>query len=197
MLTDARVDLERTIQMTSRRFNAARASGHLRELVARAKADLARQDYHGEQTIQRTIDLRYLGQNYELEVAFDFDDFTPANLASLWADFHALHERRFGFQIAQEVIEAITLRCTVRCATGKPDFLPLPPRTAALAPHATRRVVFADGAFDTPVYARDDLRAGDSIAGPALIEEAASVTVLVPGQQLEVSTQGHLLLGAA
>lgn len=192
VLTDARVDLERTIQMTSKRFLAERASEHLRDLVRTATADLARQGYEGDIDIERTIDLRYLGQNYELEVTFDFDDFSPTNVARLWADFHALHEQRFGFQIPQEVIEAITLRCTVHCRTAKPDFMPLPAREAALAPRARRPVVFAAGTLDTPVYTREDLRAGDRIVGPALIEEAASVTVIAPRHLLEVSARGHL-----
>jgi len=197
VLTDARVDLERTIQMTSTRFDAGRAGGFLHELLARAKADLAAQGYHGPLSIQRTIDLRYLGQNYELEVPFDFDDFTPANLARLWSDFHALHEARFGFRIPQETIEAITLRCTVRCASSRPDFAPLPARSGRLEPHSVRRVVYAEGALDTPVYQRDQLRAGDSLRGPALVEEAASVTVLAPHHRLEVTAPGHLRVTVA
>lgn len=194
VLTDARVDLERTIQMTSSRFAAERAGSFLAELVTRARDELAAQGYHSNLSIARTIDLRYLGQNYELEVPFDFDEFTPANVQHLWDDFHAMHEARFGFRIPQEVIEAITLRCTVRCETGRPDFLPLPPRETRLAPQATRRVVYASGALDTPIYARAELRAGDTILGPALVEEAASVTVLAPHHRLTVTPPGHLLV---
>lgn len=192
VLTDARVDLERTIQMTSTRFDAERAAAHLGDLIRTARADLARQGYQGEMRIERTIDLRYLGQNYELEVAFDFDDFSAANVARLWADFHALHEQRFGFQIPKEAIEAITLRCTVHCATAKPDFMPLPPRGEALVPRTRRAVTFMDGSVETPVYAREDLRIGDLLPGPALVEEAASVTVLAPAHVLRVSPRGHL-----
>lgn len=194
VLTDARVDLERTIQMTSSRFLADRANSFLRELVETARTDLAAQGYRGELRIKRTIDLRYLGQNYELEVPFDFDDFTPENLSRLWADFHAQHEARFGFNIPQEVIEAITLRCTVQCSTGQPGFLALSAREGRLEPQSLRRVVFATGVLDTPVYARDQLRAGDIIQGPALVEEAASVTVLAPHHCLRVSPAGHLLV---
>lgn len=196
VLTDARVDLERTIQMTSSRFDAARAGAFLRELIDRARADLAAQGHDKALTITRTIDLRYLGQNYELEVPFDFDDFTPAQVAGLWSDFHAQHEARFGFRIPQEVIEAITLRCTVRCATARPDFLPLPVRDGRLEPQSVRPVVFASGRLDTPVYARNRLCAGDTIVGPALVEEAASVTVLAPHHRLTVSAPGHLLVDA-
>jgi N-methylhydantoinase A len=199
VLTDARVDLERTIQMTSSRFDAARATANLHELVARARADLVAQGApaSGDSVgVHRTIDLRYLGQNYELEVPFDFEEFTADNLGRLWADFHALHEARFGFRIPQEVIEAITLRCTVSSATARPRFPALPSRDGRLEPHGLRRVVYAGGALDTPVFARDALCAGDRITGPALVEEAASVTVLAPHHRLEVAPSGHLLVTA-
>ena len=197
VLTDARVDLERTIQMTSNRFDAARATDGLRELIDRARADLAAQGHAGELRVHRTIDLRYLGQNYELEVAFEFDEFNARNLDRLWADFHALHESRFGFRIPQEVIEAITLRCTVTSASTRPAFARLPSRVERLAPQGVRRVVYATGALDTPVYARETLCAGDSIRGPALVEEAASVTVLAPHHRLDVTASGHLLVTLA
>ena len=50
------------------------------------------------------------------------------------------------------------------------------------------------GFIDAPVYARGDLLAGDRIAGPALVEEYASTTVVVPGDALEVSRYGDLVI---
>ncbi len=64
-----------------------------------------------------------------------------------------------------------------------------PPREAA-----RRKVGFADGRHEAPIYRRSDLRAGHRIDGPALVEEPASVTVLCPGQRLAVDAWGHLLI---
>ena len=61
-------------------------------------------------------------------------------------------------------------------------------------PAAHRSVMFPKGRLDTPVFRRDALRAGHRIAGPAVIEEAASVTILNPGQILTVDPYGNLLL---
>jgi N-methylhydantoinase A len=57
-------------------------------------------------------------------------------------------------------------------------------------------VLFAEeaGFIDAPVYARGDLLAGDRIAGPALVEEYASTTVVLPGDELEVSRYGDLVI---
>ena len=193
VLTDARVDLERTIQMTSARFDAARAASLLRELVASASAGLAAPP-GSVLEVRKTIDLRYLGQNYELEIGFAFDDFTTADVAGLWASFHAQHAARFGFAIEAEVIEAITLRCTVTRVADKPAFVALPPAAGAPQPKGRRTVVFAQGAHDTPVYDRATLRAGEVLTGPALVEEPASVTVLGPEHQLRVADAGHLVI---
>ncbi len=95
------------------------------------------------------------------------------------------------------MIEAITLRCTVTSAGSRPPFARLPARDGRLAPHGVRRVVYATGALDTPVYVREALCAGDRIDGPALIEEAASVTVLAPHHRLEVTASGHLVVTLA
>ena len=64
-------------------------------------------------------------------------------------------------------------------------------------PSSHRLAAYADGTVTVPVYQRGALRAGHEIAGPALVEEAASVTVLNPGQKLVVDDWGHLLVAAA
>ena len=196
ILTDARVDLERTVQMTSQRFDAERATGILKSLIEAATRNLAEQGYTQDLSVSRTLELRYLGQNYELEVPFDFDVFTHENADKAWADFHALHQARFGFNIPSETIEVITVKCTVISSTEKPEFTTLQATDGPPRAHATRRVVFQDGPLDTPVYDRAELKHGDAIEGPALIEEAASVTVLSSKQTLEVSRHGHLIISS-
>jgi len=76
--------------------------------------------------------------------------------------------------------------------TPKPDFTVIAKAAGAVTAAGTRRVVFEDGAHDTPVFDRAALRAGHRISGPAVIEEAASVTLLRPGQTLSVDDYGNL-----
>jgi N-methylhydantoinase A len=64
-------------------------------------------------------------------------------------------------------------------------------------PAARRRVVFDDGAVDTPIYFRDRLLDGHRIGGPAVVEEAASVTIVRPEQQLTVDRWGNLHISGA
>ena len=58
-----------------------------------------------------------------------------------------------------------------------------------------RPVIFDDGARDTPVYDRARLKAGQRFAGPAVIEEPASVTVVRPGDAVRIDDYGNILLG--
>ena len=72
----------------------------------------------------------------------------------------------------------------------------LPAGTGTPKPKETRQVWFIGGPRDVPVYDRDDIKAGQTVTGPALIEEAASVTVLDAGYRLTMHTQGHMLIAA-
>ena len=119
--------------------------------------------------------------------------------SSCGSAFHDAHEARFGFAIPGEIIEIVNYTATVVSRTAKPE---LPQLAAA---EGDRRAT--GGAPDGPLHRRRArrcrssgarrLRAGHALAGPALIEEAASVTVVEPGQRLTVDAFGHLLIDAA
>jgi N-methylhydantoinase A len=194
ILTDARVDRHRTLQLTSRRFDPARATQVMSELVAEGVAELRAQGYVDGISVRRTLEMRYFGQNYELELPIAFEAFTPETTELLWQQFHAAHATRFGFDIPGEIIEIVNFSATVVSATPKPEFLKIETATAPAVAIAERSVMFPDGRRATPVFGRELLRAGHTIAGPAIVEEAASVTIVNPGQELRVDDYGNLLL---
>jgi N-methylhydantoinase A len=136
---------------------------------------------------QRSADLRYTGQGYELNLPFG-----PA----MADDFHALHQRRYGFSNPSRPLEIVNVR--VRLIAAAEPFLPpqqpLIPGDGASALIGTRPVYF-DGAFhETRLYDRDLLHAGDTISGPAIISEYSSATILPPGDTLDVDTYRNLIL---
>ena len=194
ILTDARVDRHRTLQLTSKRFDAARATQVMAELVEEGIGELRDQGYVDHITVQRTLEMRYFGQNYELELPLGFAAFTPATVAALWQQFHEAHAARFGFSIPGEIIEIVNFSATVVSATPKPEFLTIADAHGDATPTGRRSVMYPGGRLDTPVYDRAALRCGHLIAGPAIVEEAASVTVVNPGQSLRVDRYGNLLL---
>jgi N-methylhydantoinase A len=194
ILTDARVDRQRTTQLTSKRFDVDIANRVMEELIAESVEELVGQGYRENIQVLRGLEMRYLGQNYELELPVPFERFDAATTEDLWQRFHEAHESRFGFAIPGEIIEIVTYTVTAIAPTPKPDPVPIPTGGGAPERKATRRVWFVDGAHEVPVYERAALCFGQSIAGPALIEEDASVTVLEQGHRLRPDAAGHLLI---
>jgi N-methylhydantoinase A len=195
ILTDARVDVQRTVQMTSKRFDQDRASEVMASLVDTGIAELKAQGYTKNIEIYRSLEMRYLGQNYELEIPLSFDSFTGETTPKVWEAFHELHKARFGFNIPREVIEVITVKATAVSLTEKPELATIGKASGEPVVASRRSVSFEDGRHDTPIYNRGELRDGHKIMGPAIIEEAVSVTVLRPGQPLRVDQYGNLLIG--
>ena len=195
ILTDARVDVQRTVQMTSKRFDQGRATEVMGALIETGIAELKAQGYLKNIEIYRSLEMRYLGQNYELEIPVAFDSFSDETTPKVWQAFHDMHLARFGFNIPREVIEVITVKATVVSLTEKPELATIGSADGAPEAVAQRSVLFDDGRHDTPIYNRAALRDGHTLTGPAIIEEPVSVTVLRPGQPLKVDRYGNMLIG--
>jgi N-methylhydantoinase A len=163
-------------------------------LVNECAADLAAQG-HTDIVIARSVEMRYLGQNHELEIPTNVEAFTEDEVKRLLDAFHELHEARFGFRLADH-IEIVNFLVTGIAKTGQLGFPEIAGAKAAAKPVTHRPVWFDEGWIDTPVYARADLLNGHSVSGPALIEESASVTVLDPGKTMTVDRHGNLLLSS-
>jgi N-methylhydantoinase A len=139
--------------------------------------------------VVREVDLRYVGQGYELTVELRGQD-------TLHTDFEAAYAKRYGFAAPGEQIEATTWRLTVlgpKTHVSLPRFESGP---AKAEPSARRRAYFPEcgGFAQTPIFDRYSLFAGSVLEGPAIIEERESTTVLPPGTSAEVDEQGTLLV---
>ena len=149
--------------------------------------------------IQRAADMRYVGQEHAVTVELPRDFFERRDREAIKRHFDAQHEVRYGTSAPGEPAELVSLRATVTGTMRKPPRATLPEGGPDPSPEALARrkpVYFrsAGGFVETPVYTRDALCAGNRIAGPALIEEHASTTVLAPGDALEVDVLGNLAI---
>jgi len=149
--------------------------------------------------VSYSVDMRYVGQEHSVTLEVPENILSSGDRDSLKRLFDEVHERRYGTCAPREPAEITALRTTVvgimrRPATGSstekvgPD-----PRSAE---RARRAVYFRDlaGFVSVPVYDRKLLRCGNQIAGPALVEEHASTTVLFSGDKLEVDALGNLVI---
>ena len=135
----------------------------------------------------RSVDLRYQGQGYELNVPF-----TPNFLT----DFHDLHRRRYGFAKEAQRVEVVNVRVRMVSASEPFDPLgkPIGRGDGSQAITARQPVYFHDEFYDTPVYDRQALLPGDSFFGPAIVTEYSSATIVPPGDRLHTDAWDNLII---
>ena len=153
-------------------------------------------DGFGEDRVrfETRLDMRYVGQAFELSVPFGE---ALGSIGDLERAFHRAHEARYAHAV-EDPVEIVSFRLSAYGVVAKPR-LPGGIVGAAASETArteTREVAF-DGAFaPTAVYPRDRLAADAVVRGPALVEEPGTTTVVPPGFRAWRDTQGNLVLEA-
>jgi N-methylhydantoinase A len=172
-------------------WDAKRVEDAFRDLEAQCVTPLLDEGIAAERiTVERSVDLRYSGQNYEIEVGWD------ADLGALRAAFEIRHRRLYGYATGESV-ECVNLRLTARVIEAHAD-LPLIDPVGALAPAGEQRAYFKETSETVmPRYLRAAFGEGRSIDGPALIEDDWSTTVVYPGQRCRGDRFGNLTLEVA
>src|SRR5690348_15350508 len=149
--------------------------------------------------VKRAADMRYVGQEHAVTVDLPAEVFERQDRDAIKRHFDEMHAQRYGTSAPAERAEIVSLRATVTGIMRKPPQETIAAGEAAPPADAhtgKRQVYFAEagGFVATPTFARARLRAGNRIAGPALIEEHASTTVVLPGAAVEVDAFGNLVI---
>lgn len=147
--------------------------------------------------LRPTADLRYLGQNYELQVQFPEGPVTEETFAALRAGFEDAHRQRFGFAPPDEKVELVTLRLEAIGVVAKAELHREEVRNAAEPVATAFRQVWlpeSGGVTECPIYQRSDLSAGQRFDGPAVIEQMDTTTLVLPGMTAHVDAYGNLIL---
>jgi N-methylhydantoinase A len=187
LLADTVRDYSRTVMLPGDALQ--KLAPHFSELEQHGRAEFASEGLEG--TAQRTVDVRYRRQGYELNVPWD-GDFPESAVDA----FHQLHRRHYGFADAGRPVEIVNLRLRM-VAAGEPysptrnDSLP---GDGAAACYAEREVFFDGNFIKSRFYRRDGLRPGDLVRGPAMITEYTAATVLPPGSSALVDGFGNLVI---
>ncbi|RAR52232.1 N-methylhydantoinase A [Paraburkholderia unamae] len=199
LLTDLRSDFALTRLLPL----AEDALGALRDGYGELQAK-AKRWFDGEniaapaRQLTRTIDLRYVGQNYELSVQLPEGDITADTLDALRAAFEQAHRQRYGFVAEGEAVQIVAMRVEALGRVAKNEFQPQPDMgpDASAARGGAREVWLpeAGGFVETPVYERSLLRAGNVIDGPAIVEQMDTTTVVLPGMKASVDPYLNLIL---
>jgi N-methylhydantoinase A len=199
LLADLRRDYVRTLfarladapfELFDRVYAQMRAAGEASVHAAAPQLSAVRTVYGA--------DMRYVGQEHAVSLDIAAELFARRDVSGIKAAFDATHQQRYGFTSPTEPVEIVSLRLSVIGVMNKPVLprIATSPTESPAAAVTERRPVYfgGHGALDTTVYERAKLLARQRIEGPALVEEHASTTVVLPGDRLRVDDFGNLVI---
>ncbi len=196
-------DIKHEFVATRRQIVSGLEPGELEALfadfVAQGAALLAREGVEpSRQRVLRSVDLRYQGQSHELSVPVPSEPLTPPHVRSLQEHFHQAHARAYGYAAPEDAIELVNVRLTALGLSPKPKLQARPRGSGDItgARKGQREMWFSETAsfVACPILDRSRLCWGDTVRGPAVIEELDSTTVIHPDYQATVDRYGNLLL---
>jgi N-methylhydantoinase A/oxoprolinase/acetone carboxylase beta subunit len=207
-------DVSKDYSQTVLRPVAVVSEQELREmfapLVRRAEADLQAEGFSGERAlVECALDVRYIGQSYEITVPFSARASAGASVnagagagagagtsTGYRAEFDRRHQQLYGYANPRRGAEIVNLRVKAIGVTQKPQLPrePIADTTAATPAPATFRPAYFGGRVQaTALYRRDDLHAGAAAAGPAIISGREATTIIPPNFKFRIDTFGNII----
>jgi len=192
LIADLRVDKVWTQAFKSTEVDAAVVARQFDRIREAAVAELRAEGFAGTPTISYSINMRYLGQNYEHEVPVP--EITGSSLQVAYDTFTRLHEERYGYAIEDEIIELVSFRVTASGERETPR-LATAPLIGTGVERPSRQVHFRGPGFVTAtVHERYALAIGTELEGPCILDEPGSTTLVEPGMRVRVLPDGQLLI---
>jgi len=191
LASDVVKDYSRTVLWRiSGKIPAAQLNQEFAALEKTAAKDFREESWPGTPRYHRTIDLRYRGQGYELNLP---------STKNLLKDFEQEHHRRYGYTHPTREVELVTLRLRAVLKSTKAhvgaDAFVRPSRAKVGAPSAPEAPVQFNGkTLKTKLHSRDDLRPGQKYPGPAILTEYSATTVIPPGMRFHLDLAGNLIV---
>jgi len=190
LTSDAVKDFSRTLLWNiADGYPRAELEKEFQKLEQAAQKEFKAEHWAGTLLFERSLDLRYRGQGYELNI--------PAG-GNPAARFHQEHQRRYGYHHPAKEIELVTVRLRGRVKARQSEIAE-PAKTPSRSSRRTKPVeqaivVFQGRGIKTPVYERSSLTPGQLLQGPAVITEYSATTVIPPGKTFRVDRAENLLI---
>ncbi len=189
LMADVIKDYSQTVMLAQEAATPQLLNELFAPLQQQARNDLQQEGVASERIeLHPLLDMRYCGQSFELLVDYA-EDFL--------AEFHRQHQRAYGYASEEKAVEIVNLRLRAfgrpdhQQPTAQPRAQEQPVKEASLGETET---IFAGKTYRTEVIDRAALQHGNRLAGPAIITEYSSTTVLPPDWNCTVDPYGHLLL---
>src|SRR5216684_3952526 len=194
LVSDVVKDYSRTVLWrVSGKIPQARMAQEFGALKKRAAKDFEEEGWPGGVQYQQSVDIRYRGQGYELNLPFT---------RNLQKEFEREHKRRYGYAHSSREVELVTLRlrATVKSTTAHAGMGAFARRgRAQLGGPSTlkAKALFDSKKLATTIYSRDSLKPGKTYHGPAIITEYSATTVVPPGKRFHLDHAGNLVVRVA
>jgi len=188
LASDVVKDYSRTVLWRiSKKIPNAQLHQEFSALENNATKDFREESWPGRPQYHRSVDLRYRGQGYELNLPLT---------KNLLADFQQEHHRRYGYSHLTREVELVTLRLRATLRTATTDVETAAPGQAKLGRlSAPRSPVQFDGKrLPTKIYERHDLQRARKYPGPALITEYSATTVIPPATAFHLDRATNLIV---
>ena len=188
----------RTLQAPTEAADLDAVNRCLDELDAAGRARMREEGVPpSEVRVAYAADMRYVGQAYELEVPIPVP-VTRERLPEILAAFHAVHERVYGYGRPQQPAEFVNFRAVHTYPLPRPAVTPAAPPAGSLADaRLGERPAYFGEFVPTAIYERARLPRGARLAGPAIVEQSDTTTVIPPGVIALVDEAGTLRLRRA
>ena len=197
LMSDVKHDYIRSKLSPLSEVTPADVNGMFERMVAQALEELRDDGFAADHIrIERALDMRYAGQGYEIAVPCSVQPLQEAGLKQLRATFDQQHRAMFGHMAPQEPVEIVSFRVRgigLVPPVEMPKFKPAG-TTLRDARRELRRVRFDGRELDCPVYQRERLDVGLTVAGPAVLDQFDCTTVICPGQTARVDEWKNLIV---
>jgi N-methylhydantoinase A/oxoprolinase/acetone carboxylase beta subunit len=200
LTTDLRYDTIRTQFQVSNDLDLARLAADFAAMQRELEAQFAADGVDtGQVAFHRHADARYVGQGYELRISMPAGNIEASGLRRAFDEFHRTHEAEYGHFFADAAVELVNIRLTGVAPMPKIGRPPVPTglRLSDALVKRDKAVFRIDDrleSFETAYYRRDKLPIGVDIAGPAIILQIDSTTVVPPGCTVAADDRGNLIL---
>ncbi|MGI9657928.1 MAG: hydantoinase/oxoprolinase family protein [Gaiellaceae bacterium] len=198
LLSDIRHDASRSILRTNREIQIGELNDAYAELDEQVLGMLEGEGIDRSVAgLAREIDVRYFGQSEGFTVGVPPGTLDENVLTAITDGFLERQQREFGYVMPEDfaTIELVTARVSGVGAVEKVELEPVTAGGGAEGALIGRRAVYFEGsAVDTAIFSRDQLGSGDVFAGPAIVEQTDSTSVVPPGANVSVDEYGNLII---
>ena len=197
LIADFRYDYSQTFLKKTQDLRLDSLQQGFKDLEAKATQQMVEEKIAREdRVVVRSVEMRYAGQGYELEVPVPNGTLTPKDLKRMNDTFHQTHRQLYGYASPQEMTEFVYLRIAALGKIPKPKFKKEKEgdHKPARALKGKRKVFVQGNYLLLPIYERALLRPGDRISGPAIIEQMDSTTFLSYGHRAQVDGYLNLIV---